>query len=315
MAKKGHPQAGSGKKKPVAGSGGRGKKALEGRGPTPRAEDRHWFRDKKPRGQGRPSSSGRQQSSDKPDIVAGRNSVVEALRAGVPALSLHLAYQIDHDQRIKEALSIAQKKNIPLLEVTRPELDRLASEGTVHQGIVLSCEPYTYAHPGDLAQAALSTTRPLLVALDGVTDPRNLGAIIRSTAAFSGSGVIVPKRRSAGVTPAVWKTSAGQIVHAPVALAGNLVNTLQDLKAQGFFVVGLAGSGATSLIKADVSDVPVVVVVGAEGEGLSRLVMQHCDILVSIPMNEAVESLNASVAASIVLYELSKRTPTPGPAS
>jgi 23S rRNA (guanosine2251-2'-O)-methyltransferase len=191
----------------------------------------------------------------------------------------------------------------------------MGGEGTVHQGIVLSCEPYTYAHPGDLAKAALATERPLLVALDGVTDPRNLGAIIRSTAAFSGSGVIVPKRRSAGVTPAVWKTSAGQIVHAPVALAGNLVNALQDLKAQGFFIVGLAGSGATNLIKADVSDVPVVVVVGAEGEGLSRLVMQNCDVLVSIPMNEAVESLNASVAASIVLYELSKKTVTPGPAS
>jgi 23S rRNA (guanosine2251-2'-O)-methyltransferase len=315
MAKKGHPQAGSGKKKPVAGSGGRGKKALEGRGPTPRAEDRHWFRDKKPRGAGRPTPSSRRPDADKPDIVAGRNSVVEALRAGVPALSLHLAYQIDHDQRIKEALSIAQKRNIPLLEVTRPELDRLAGEGTIHQGIVLSCEPYTYAHTGDLAQAALATDRPLLVALDGVTDPRNVGAIIRSTAAFSGSGVIVPKRRSAGVTPAVWKTSVGQIVHAPVALAGNLVNALQELKAKGFFIVGLAGSGATSLPKADVSGVPVVVVVGAEGDGLSRLVMQHCDVLVSIPMNEAVESLNASVAAGIVLYELSKSGPTPGPAS
>lgn len=315
MAKKGHPGAGSGKKKPAAGSGGRGRKALEGRGPTPKAEDRHWYRGK-PSGSssrrgGRPGGS----SSDKPDIVAGRNSVVEALRAGVPALSLHLAYQIDHDQRIKEALSIAQKKNIPLLEVTRPELDRLAGEGTVHQGIVLSVEPYTYAHPADLAEAALATERPLLVALDGVTDPRNLGAIIRSTAAFSGSGVIVPKRRSAGVTPAVWKTSAGQIVHAPVGLATNLSATLQDLKARGFFVVGLAGSGATNLSKADVSDVPVVVVVGAEGEGLSRLVMQHCDILVSIPMNPDVESLNASVAAGIVLYELSKRGPKRGPAS
>jgi 23S rRNA (guanosine2251-2'-O)-methyltransferase len=240
---------------------------------------------------------------------------VEALRAGVPALSLHLAYQIDHDERIKEALSIAQKKTIPLLEVTRPELDRLAGEGTVHQGIVLSVEPYSYSHPGDLADRALATSRPLLVALDGVTDPRNLGAIIRSTAAFSGSGVIVPKRRSAGVTPAVWKTSAGQIVHAPVALATNLSAALQDLKARGFFVVGLAGEGATNLAKADVSDVPVVVVVGAEGEGLSRLVMQHCDILVSIPMNPAVESLNASVAASIVLYELAKRGPKRGPAS
>ncbi len=315
MAKKGHPQAASGKKKPTGGSGGRGKKALEGRGPTPKAEDRHWYRDKKPTRSTRPGPSSARGASDKPDIVAGRNSVVEALRAGVPAVSLHLAYQIDHDERIKEALSIAQKKNIPLLEVTRPELDRLGGEGTVHQGIVLSCAPYTYRHPADLADAALATDRPLLVALDGVTDPRNLGAIIRSTAAFSGAGVIVPKRRSAGVTPAVWKTSAGQIVHAPVALAGNLVNTLQELKAKGFFVVGLAGGGATSLTKADLADVPVVVVVGAEGEGLSRLVMANCDVLVSIPMNKDVESLNASVAASIVLYELSKRGTTRGPAS
>lgn len=315
MARKGHPQAGSGRKKPTAGSGGRGRKALEGRGPTPKAEDRHWYRDKKPGSRPRTGGGGQESVKDRPDIVAGRNSVVEALRAGVPALSLHLAYQIDHDQRIKEALSLAQKQNIPLLEVTRPELDRLAGEGTVHQGIVLSAKPYDYAHPGDLADRALATDRPLIVALDGVTDPRNLGAIIRSTAAFAGSGVIVPKRRSAGVTPAVWKTSAGQIVHAPVALAGNLVNTLNDLKSRGFFVVGLAGGGVTSLAKADVSDVPLVVVVGAEGEGLSRLVAQSCDALVSIPISEAVESLNASVAASIVLYELSKRGPKRGPAS
>ena len=315
MTKKGHPQAGSGKKKPAAGSGGRGRKSLEGRGPTPKAEDRHWYRDKKPGTGSRPGGGGREQAKDKPDIVAGRNSVVEALRAGVPALSLHLAYQIDHDQRIKEALSLAQKHGIPLLEVTRPELDRLAGDGPVHQGIVLSAKPYEYLHPGDLAEKALQTARPLLVALDGVTDPRNLGAIIRSTAAFSGSGVIVPKRRSAGVTPAVWKTSAGHIVHAPVALAGNLVNTLNELKSRGFFIVGLAGGGATSLPKADVSDVPLVVVVGAEGEGLSRLVAQTCDVLVSIPIAEAVESLNASVAASIVLYELSKRGSRRGPAS
>lgn len=315
MAKKGHPQASSGKKKPTGGSGGRGKKALEGRGPTPKAQDRHWFRDKKPSGPIRYSASRGPATADKPDIVAGRNSVVEALRAGVPAVSLHLAYQIDHDQRIKEALGLAQKNNIPLLEVTRPELDRLAGENTVHQGIVLSAAPYSYRHPADLADIALATDRPLLVALDGVTDPRNLGAIIRSTAAFSGSGVIVPKRRSAGVTPAVWKTSAGQIVHAPVALAGNLVNTLHELKAKGFFVVGLAGAGATNLAKADVSDVPVVLVIGAEGDGLSRLVMQHCDVLVTIAMNEAVESLNASVAAGVVLYELSKRSAKPDPAN
>lgn len=315
MAKKGHPQAASGKKKPTTGSGGRGKKALEGRGPTPKAEERHWHRSKKPTTPQRHKDPRGQTQPDRPDIVAGRNSVVEALRAGVPAQTLHLAYQIDHDQRIKEALSLAQKNNIPLLEVTRPELDRLAGESTVHQGIVLTAEPYQYRHPGDLADRALATDRPLLVALDGITDPRNLGAIIRSTAAFSGAGVIVPKRRSAGVTPAVWKTSAGQIVHAPVALAGNLVNTLEDLKSRGFFIVGLAGSGATSLAKADVRDVPVVVVVGAEGEGLSRLVTQHCDVLVTIPMNDAVESLNASVAAGIVLYELSRRGITPGPAS
>jgi 23S rRNA (guanosine2251-2'-O)-methyltransferase len=310
MAKKGHPQAASGKKKPTGGSGGRGKKALEGRGPTPKAKDRHWYRDKKTAStSGRPRPA---QKLDRPDTVAGRNSVVEALRAGVPSVSLHLAYQIDHDERIREALSLAQKNGVPLLEVTRPELDRIAGEGTVHQGIVLTAEPYSYLHPEDLATKALATPRPLLVALDGVTDPRNLGAIIRSTAAFSGSGVIVPKRRSAGVTPAVWKTSAGQIVHAPVALAGNLVNALQDLKARGFFVVGLAGGQGTNLRKVDVDNVPVVVVVGSEGEGLSRLVTQHCDVLVSIPMDEQVESLNASVAASIVLYELAARNPANG---
>lgn len=320
MAKKGHPSAPSGKKGPTAGSGGRGRKALEGKGPTPKAEDRHWYRDKKRTGpaRGSDSSSAKRAAAD---VVAGRNSVVEALRANVPATALHLAYQIEHDQRIKEALQLAQAQGIPLLEVTRPELDRLAGQDAVHQGIVLTCEPYRYAHPMDLADRALGAGNGVLVAADGITDPRNLGAIIRSVAAFSGHGVIVPQRRSVGVTPAVWKTSAGQIVHAPVALAGNLVNTLQELKKRGFFVVGLAGAvpggpRPASVRESDLADVPVVVVVGAEGEGLSRLVQQTCDLLIAIPMDPRVESLNASVAAGIVLYELAaQRRPKRGRAS
>ena len=294
------------------GTGGHGRKALEGKGPTPKAEDRHWYRDKK-RAQSKTIDQHKQRraASDggvgAADVVCGRNPVVEALRAKIPASQITIAQRIERDQRVTEILQVAAKRSIPVMEATKPELDRLAGPDVVHQGVVLSVPPYRYHDPLDLAESALDRGNALLVALDGVTDPRNLGAIVRSVAAFGGHGVIVPKRRSVGVTPAVWKTSAGQLGNSPVALAGNLTHTLKSLKERGFFVVGLAGDTTESLATANLHDVPIVVVVGAEGAGLSRLVRETCDLIVKIPIDPKTESLNASVACGVALYEIARQ--------
>jgi 23S rRNA (guanosine2251-2'-O)-methyltransferase len=299
------------------GSGGQGRRALEGRGPTPKAEDRPYhkaYKQKQAKNRSaaaRPAQrDGRRQNSAKSndqELVTGRNSVLEALRTKIPATSLHVAAKTEFDDRMREILGIATGRDIPVLEVTRAELDRMTAKDTVHQGVVLKVPPYEYAHPVDLLDKAFeSNTAPLIAVLDGVTDPRNLGAIIRSVAAFGGHGVVVPQRRSAGVTAAAWKTSAGAAARIPVALATNLTRTLQDLKKQGVFVIGLDGDGDVSLPGLDLADQPLAVVIGSEGSGLSRLVSEQCDAIVSIPISSATESLNAGIAASVACYEIAK---------
>jgi 23S rRNA (guanosine2251-2'-O)-methyltransferase len=240
-------------------------------------------------------------------MVTGRNSVLEALRAKIPASALYIAARIEMDDRVKEVLSLATNRGVPVLEVMRPELDRLAGRDSVHQGLALKVPAYEYAHPIELLELTISRGhKPLFVALDGITDPRNLGAIIRSTAAFGGHGVIVPQRRSVGVTASAWKTSAGAAARTPVAMASNLTQTLKALKERGVFVLGLDGDGDTALPGLSLADRPVVVVVGSEGKGLSRLVTETCDAVVSIPISSGTESLNAGIAASVTLYEISK---------
>ncbi len=325
MAKPGRPGASKKKKGATVGSGGQGRQALEGRGPTPKAEDRSWHPAGKrkaaqerlaaAKGRGGASAGGGQQSRARSpkknadtEVVSGRNSVLEALRAKVPASTLYIAARVEMDDRVKEALSLATKKGIPVLEVMRPELDRLTGENSVNQGIAITVPAYQYAHPLDLVSRAVDRGQtPLLVALDGVTDPRNLGAIIRSTAAFGGHGVIVPQRRSVGVTAAAWKTSAGAAARTPVAMAANLTQTLKALKAEGVFVLGLDGGGDIALPGLELADRPLVIVVGSEGQGLSRLVTETCDAIVSIPISAATESLNAGIAASVALYEVARR--------
>jgi len=186
-------------------------------------------------------------------------------------------------------------------------VDRL-TDGAIHQGIALQIPQYTYAHPDDLitlAQDAAET--PLIVALDGVTDPRNLGAVIRSAAAFGAHGVVVPERRSAGMTAGAWKTSAGAAARIPVAQAGNLTRALEAYQKQGLLVVGLAAGGTMDLADLEAGTDPLVLVVGSEGKGLSRLVEQTCDLTVRIPIAASTESLNAGVAAAISLYEVAQR--------
>jgi 23S rRNA (guanosine2251-2'-O)-methyltransferase len=249
-------------------------------------------------------------------VVTGRNSVVEALRAGIPAKALHIAIRIEMDDRVKESLKIAAERGIPLLETGKPELDRMTDDA-VHQGLVLQIPPYEYQDAYDLAEETVERWKkghvanaPLFVALDGITDPRNLGAIIRSVSAFSGHGVIVPERRSVGVTASAWKTSAGAAVRVPVARAANLNSALKQFKNMGIFVLGLDGDGDVSLPDLTLATEPVCIVVGSEGKGLSRLVRENCDQIVSIPIDSAMESLNASMAVGISLYEVSRQRAT-----
>lgn len=313
------------KKGPAKGTGGLGRRSLEGKGPTPKAEDRTYHaagkrkiaKDRLNQAQAKAGArtgtapvAGRkpkQKQSDDSEIVTGRNSVLEALRAKIPASALYMATRIEFDDRVKEVLALATARGLPILEVMRPELDRLAGFDSVHQGLALKVPPYNYAHPTELLEQVVSRgQKPLFVALDGITDPRNLGAIIRSTAAFGGHGVIVPQRRSVGLTASAWKTSAGAAARTPVAMATNLTQTLKAFKEAGVFVIGLDGGGTTDLPGLELADRPVVVVVGSEGKGLSRLVTETCDAIVSIPISSATESLNAGIAASVTLYEISK---------
>jgi 23S rRNA (guanosine2251-2'-O)-methyltransferase len=296
------------KKGAQVGSGGQNKRALRGKGPTPPAEAR----------KGHPAAR-RAAAADRratgrtgrdvagPELLVGRNPVAEALRARVPATALYLAQGLEADERVTEAVRIAGNRGIALLEVSRGELDRRTG-GVLHQGIALQVPPFAYQALPDVLNIALeSGTPPLLVALDGVTDPRNLGAVIRSALAFGAHGVVIPERRSAGVTATAWRTSAGAAARLPVAQVTNLVRALKECRDAGLFVIGLDADGTTSLDELEMATEPLVIVVGSEGRGLSRLVGESCDLTVSIPMAPAAESLNASVAAAVTLSEVARR--------
>ena len=306
----------------TVGSGGQRRKGLEGKGPTPKAAEREYHpaarkaRAAAKRGSAKPgyasgsrpagrAGSGRSASKASSEMVAGRNAVVEALRADVPVTTMYVAGRIDADDRVREALKTASERGIPVLETPRGELDRL-TDGAVHQGLALQVPPYSYVEAADLVDPETPGI-PLVVALDGVTDPRNLGAVVRSVAAFGGHGVVLPERRSAGMTASAWKTSAGAAARVPVARVPNLTRALEALQKAGFFVLGLDMDGDVELPGLALATEPVVVVVGSEGKGLSRLVRETCDQVVSIPMSSAVESLNAGVAAGVTLYEIARQ--------
>jgi len=255
----------------------------------------------------RPSvrASGRPETNEQ---VYGRNSVVEALRAGVPSNVLHVQADLALDDRIREALELAAERRLPVMEMTRFEMDRMTSHG-VHQGLSLTVPPYQYLDPSVLLEIASNTrAASLFVALDGITDPRNLGAVVRSAAAFGAKGILIPERRAAGMGASAWKTSAGAAARVPVSRITNMTRTLLAFRDVGATVIGLAAEGPTSIDQLDSSTMSgaVVVVVGSEGEGLGRLVAKTCDLLVSIPIMSSTESLNAGVAASIALYEIDR---------
>jgi 23S rRNA (guanosine2251-2'-O)-methyltransferase len=297
----------------TAGSGGRVRRGLEGKGPTPKAEDRPYHaahRAKKTAPRGEPSRSsaprtGRPGSG--PEWVAGRNAVLEAMDAEVPIRTAYVAEGVERDDRLRDILKLAASRSTPLLEVSRNELDRLTG-GALHQGVALQLPAFEYVHPDDLLAAALDSDRePLIVALDSITDPRNLGAIVRSAAGFGAHGVLIPERRSAGMTAAAWKTSAGAAARIPIARATNLNRTLRAYADAGLNLIGLDGQASTRISDVPELSGPVVLVVGSEGAGLSRLVREACDYLASISISTNAESLNAGVAAGIALYEIARQ--------
>lgn len=294
-------------KAPTAGSGGRVRRGLEGKGPTPKAFERPNHKAyKAAQGAAKQAPKPRRRSTSDAEWIAGRNPVVEALREGVPVNAVYVAEGAERDGRLREAFAIAADKGISLLEVGRGELDRL-TRGAVHQGLAARIPAYEYAHPDDLLDRAAEMREPaLIVVLDSVTDPRNLGAVVRSAAGFGAHGVVIPERRAASMTASAWKTSAGAAARIPVAQAGNLTRQLKAYQDAGCMVIGLAADGDVALPQLDLADGPLVLVVGSEGSGLSRLVAETCDQLVSIPMANQVESLNAGVAASVALYAIAQ---------
>lgn len=304
------------KKGQTVGSGGQRRRALEGRGPTPKAEDRPHHKAYKAKTSAAKKSGAKkstkapqrrsvavQRAKDAPEVVVGRNAVLEALRDGVPATQLRVADGLEADARIKEVLRLAAARHVPMMQVARIELDKLPAAAP-HQGMALSVPPFNYSSLDDLTAGKAS----LIVALDGVTDPRNLGAVARSAVAFNAAGLVIPERRAVGVTASGWKASAGALARTKVARVTNLTRALESLQQDGWFVIGLAGESRIdidALKPTHVTD-KVVLVIGSEGKGLSRLVGETCDVVARIPMSGTAESLNAAVAAGIALYEIDR---------
>lgn len=294
------------KKGATTGSGGNNKRRLEGKGPTPKAEDRPYHAAAKRKKAAskdtkRPATRSPRTKSERPkgggELVAGRNAVVEALRAGVPAVELIVARSIDVDDRITESLQLALSQHLPIRETHRAEVEGLSGSS---QGILLAIKPYQYS---SFEEILLRAKKPsLIVALDGVTDPRNLGAVVRSAAAFGSDGVVMTERRAAAMTASAWKSSAGAASRLQIAQVPNLSRAIDEAKKKGCFVVGLDGDSDKTLGEMNLADESLMIVVGSEGKGLSRLVREKCDLVVSIPMRASTESLNASVATSIALF-------------
>ena len=234
-------------------------------------------------------------------IIEGRNAVAEALRAGTPIDKVFLL-KGEVDLPLRQLANQARQQGAVLAEVDRHKLDAM-SRTHAHQGIIAVAAVREYASVEDLLQAARDRGEPpLLVVCDELSDPHNLGAVIRTAECAGAHGVIIPKRRSAGLTAVVAKTSAGAVSYVPVARVPNLTALLKELKDEGLWIFGTAADGNTTLYDADLKG-PAAIVIGSEGDGMGRLVSEQCDFKVSIPMKGKLNSLNASAAAAILLYE------------
>ena len=249
----------------------------------------------------RPRPKRPQDGASADGIIEGRNAVAEALRAGTPIDKVFLL-KGEVDLPLRQLANQARQQGAVLAEVDRHKLDAM-SRTHAHQGIIAVAAVREYASVEDLLQAARDRGEPpLLVVCDELSDPHNLGAVIRTAECAGAHGVIIPKRRSAGLTAVVAKTSAGAVSHLPVARVANLPSLLKELKEEGVWVFGTAAGGTTQLYQADLKG-PAAIVIGSEGDGMGRLVAENCDFTVSIPMFGKINSLNASAAAAVLLYE------------
>ncbi|WP_406677342.1 23S rRNA (guanosine(2251)-2'-O)-methyltransferase RlmB [Moorella sp. ACPs] len=235
------------------------------------------------------------------DILAGRNPVREALRAGRPLHKILMAFRLE-GRSISEILTLARSQGVPVQRVDRSVLDRVA--GARHQGVVALAAAKSYIELEDLLSLVREKGEPpFLIMLDQVEDPHNLGAILRSAEAAGAHGIIVPRRRTAGLTTAVARAAAGALEYLPVARVTNLSQAIVKLKKEGIWVVGAEGDGTRDAFTSDFT-VPLVLVFGSEGRGLSPLVRSHCDFIVRLPMRGRINSLNVAAAATVLMYEV-----------
>jgi 23S rRNA (guanosine2251-2'-O)-methyltransferase len=239
------------------------------------------------------------------DIVEGRNPVLEALRAGVPLSEVRIARGVDRADTLDEIRRLCRRSGVPVREVDRRSLDD-SSERGAHQGVVALAKPYEYVSMADIVEAGSLGPRSLVVVLDHVTDPGNLGAVARSAEAVGAAGLVIASKRAAEVGPVARKAAAGALEHLRVARVPNIPRALEELKKAGYWVAGASERGSETVWESRLDD-RLVLVMGAEGAGLSRLVTEHCDFLVSLPMAGEVGSLNVAQAATVLAYEWLRR--------
>ncbi|WP_028991967.1 MULTISPECIES: 23S rRNA (guanosine(2251)-2'-O)-methyltransferase RlmB [Thermoanaerobacter] len=239
------------------------------------------------------------------DVIFGRNPVMEAIKSGKEIEKIYISKTAKGN--ISKIINLAKEAGIVVSTTDNETLSKLAGSQN-HQGIVALSAVYQYFEVEDLLEyAEQKKEKPFLLILDEITDPHNLGAIIRSAEAFGVHGIIIPKRRAVGVNATVVKTSAGAVEHMKIAKVSNINNTIRNLKERGLWIVGTDVNGGKSFEEIDY-DFPVALVIGNEGKGVSKLVLQNCDFVVKIPMKGKINSLNASVAASLLIYQVvSKR--------
>ena len=241
-------------------------------------------------------------SENREDLIEGRNAVIEALRAGRTIDKIYIA-KGDVDQTLGHIASKARSAGVVVVEADRRKLDAM-SQTHAHQGVIALCAVKEYCTVADiLAIAQARGEPPFVIVCDEISDPHNLGAIIRSAECAGAHGVIIPKRRSAGLTAVVDKTSAGAVEHVAIARVPNLSAAIGELKKSGLWVYGAEAEGASPMWQTDLTG-PVCLVIGSEGDGIGRLVRENCDFLVSIPLKGQISSLNASAAAAVLMYEV-----------
>jgi len=239
------------------------------------------------------------------DQVEGRNSVLELLEAEKDINKIFVT-RGDKQGSINKIIGRAKGKGIVLVEVDKSKLDEMSQTGN-HQGVIAIVPPFEYCEVEDiLEEARLKNEQPFILILDGIEDPHNLGAIIRTAETAGVHGVIIPKRRAASVNSTVNKVSAGAVEHMKIARVNNINDTIQFLKDSGLWIIGTDGAAENYYYEQDLTG-PIVLVIGSEGNGMNRLVSENCDILVKIPMHGKITSLNASVSAGIVTYEIVKQ--------